>query len=546
MPQLFESVFVAVSQPFAALPSQLPKPTLQAPRPQVPAVQVGEFEFGNEHAMPQPAAPPAPQCAGLVRVLVSQPLLSMLSQFPRPALHAMLHAPPLHDGVPPVLGQALLQAAADVPQCVTSVRIETSQPSAATPLQSAVPPPQVSVEKPQTPMLQVAVPPLAGGGHTWPHAAAAEVPQLAVFAAMLTSQPSTGLWLQSAKPALQLPMAQRPLAQVAPALANWQRLPQAPQFITSVVVAISQPLVALPSQFAKPVVQLARLQTEAMQPVTAFGSVHAWPQVAQFVGSVVRSWQVVPQSVWPRGHWIWQNATRPGTPPSSGPERTHCSPVDVWHVTPQAPQFWFVVRSVHAPPQTALAGPAHAVQRPPRHIDMSEHVPAPAAASITTPPSPPMGGQQMLPTVPHAVQVPLTQVLPALQTVRLAAVMTVVPAVGQHGPPVAPQEPASGSARVVGLSIAHAVNSTAARTANPDRKDLIGGDDTRPRARKGSDPCGPNGLRQGAPGLSAGRRARRSRGAPWCGPRPRRRDARRPTATAAGARPRRGLKRPSP
>ncbi len=434
----------------------------------MPAEHVGAVAFGNEQATPQPAAPPAPQCAGLVRVLVSQPFDATPSQSPRPALHAIRHAPPPHEGVPPAFGHALLHDAVVVPQWAMSVKSETSQPSAATPLQSAVPPPHMRSEKPQTPTLQVAVPPLAGGGHTWPQAAAAVVPQLDVFEAMLTSQPSTGLWLQSAKPALQVPMAQRPLAQVAPALANWQRLPQVPQFMTSVVVAISQPFVALPSQFAKPVVQLARLHTEAMQPVTAFGSVQAWPQVAQFAGSVVRSRQVVPQRVCPRGHWIWQNATRPGTPPSSGPERTHCSPVDVWHATPQAPQFWFVVRSTHAPLQTPLVGPVHAVQRPPRHIDMSEHVPEPTAASRTTPPSRPIAGQQTLPTVPHAVQTPLTQVLPALQTVRLAAVMTVAPAVGQHGPPVAPQLPASGSARLVGLSMpTHATQNAASTQTNP-------------------------------------------------------------------------------
>jgi hypothetical protein len=60
-------VFVLVSQPFAGLPSQLPKPELQLETVQLPPEQPG-VPLGAEHALLQ-----APQWPTVVLVLISQP-----------------------------------------------------------------------------------------------------------------------------------------------------------------------------------------------------------------------------------------------------------------------------------------------------------------------------------------------------------------------------------------------------------------------------------------------------------------------------------------
>jgi hypothetical protein len=67
--QLFTSPFVLTSHPLAVLPSQLAKPGLQAPRPQVPAVQVAVMLGSVGHTWPQ-----VPQLFTSVLVLNPQPL----------------------------------------------------------------------------------------------------------------------------------------------------------------------------------------------------------------------------------------------------------------------------------------------------------------------------------------------------------------------------------------------------------------------------------------------------------------------------------------
>ena len=91
VPQLVV-VVSGVSQPFLALPSQLPKPALHVGT-QAPAVHT-LVPFWGVHGSPQP-----PQCAAEVCVLVSQPLLGRLSQLPKPELQLGVHVP---------LGQAVV------------------------------------------------------------------------------------------------------------------------------------------------------------------------------------------------------------------------------------------------------------------------------------------------------------------------------------------------------------------------------------------------------------------------------------------------------
>jgi hypothetical protein len=76
----------------------------------------------------------------------------------------------------------------------------------------------------------------------------AQFPQCAAVS-MLVRQPAAG-FEQAAKPLLQLGLHVPPL-QVAPeAFAVWHFVPQAPQFVGSVAVGVSQPLLLLPSQLA--------------------------------------------------------------------------------------------------------------------------------------------------------------------------------------------------------------------------------------------------------------------------------------------------------
>ena len=82
-PQCVLSVLVLVSQPFAALPSQLAKPALQAPIAHTPVPHVA-LALAKLQRTPQP-----PQWfTSLPRTLVSQPLLAIKSQSPKPVVHA--------------------------------------------------------------------------------------------------------------------------------------------------------------------------------------------------------------------------------------------------------------------------------------------------------------------------------------------------------------------------------------------------------------------------------------------------------------------------
>ena len=97
------------------------------------------------------------------------------------------------------------------------------------------------------------------------------------------------------------PRVQRLATQLAPACANWHVLPQAPQFVALLVVFVSQPLAALPSQSAKPLLHAASTHAPARQPATPFGNEHTCPQAdmpavePQLFGSFCTSRQVPEQ-----------------------------------------------------------------------------------------------------------------------------------------------------------------------------------------------------------------------------------------------------------
>lgn len=111
------------------------------------------------HALPQ-----VPQLPTVV-VGVSHPLLARPSQFAKPPPQVTPHAPAAHVAVP----FAPLHTAHVAPHRAGSVFTSVaSQPSAALPLQSAVPVGQPTMRTPHTPAVHDAVVPV-GAGHTRPH-----------------------------------------------------------------------------------------------------------------------------------------------------------------------------------------------------------------------------------------------------------------------------------------------------------------------------------------------------------------------------------------
>jgi hypothetical protein len=147
LPQWAGSVFRFTSQPLLrALPSQLPKPELQA-MPHTPEVQLA-VPFAALHGVPHP-----PQWLTLVLKLASQPLVrASPSQLPKPDVQVMPQAPPEQVAVPLVE----LQPPPQLPQFATLVLVLTSQPLVRA-LLSQLPKPELQVIA-QFPPLQVAVP----------------------------------------------------------------------------------------------------------------------------------------------------------------------------------------------------------------------------------------------------------------------------------------------------------------------------------------------------------------------------------------------------
>jgi hypothetical protein len=92
-PQFERLVLVLVSQPFEALPSQLPKPALHAPSVQTPPGHVSAALARLQVTLQSPQSVS-------VAMLRSQPLLALPSQFLKFAAHVGTHAPAVHVVVP--------------------------------------------------------------------------------------------------------------------------------------------------------------------------------------------------------------------------------------------------------------------------------------------------------------------------------------------------------------------------------------------------------------------------------------------------------------
>lgn len=155
----------------------------------------------------------------------------------------------------------------------------TSQPSALFALQ--FPNPELHTIE-QTPAVQTEVE-LGRVGQTTPHE-----PQLVVVARLVVSHPFEVFPSQFAKPGLQLTRIQLPLRHAVVALGAVQILPQAPQLFVFVLISISQPFEVIKSQFLKFVLQLTIEQTPPTHAAVAFASAHAFPHVPQFAKFVFR------------------------------------------------------------------------------------------------------------------------------------------------------------------------------------------------------------------------------------------------------------------
>jgi hypothetical protein len=102
-----------------------------------------------------------------------------------------------------------------------------------------------------------------------------QAPQLLRSLWSAASQPLLALLSQLAKFVAHAPSAQVPLAQVAAALAKKQGRPQPPQCVVLVVVLVSQPLTASPSQLPKPVLQVPRRHTPPVHDTAPLARVQA-------------------------------------------------------------------------------------------------------------------------------------------------------------------------------------------------------------------------------------------------------------------------------
>jgi hypothetical protein len=271
-PQAPQWLFVAprlVSQPLLLLPSQLPKPAVQVPMTQEVSVQVA-LALANTHARPQPL-----QCSTSFASEVSQPSLRLPLQLANPGRHIIdTQLPPAHTGVPLVALHARPQA----PQLLRSVCRSVSQP-AAMGLQSPRPAAHIAPFI-QRPAWQLTERP-GGGTHRLPHA-----PQLLVSVCVLTSQPLATFMSQFTKFGTHDAIPQRPMEQDAFALGKEQTFPQLPHVPAVVLRSVSHPGAEL--QSPKPARHAVCTQLPATHCETALAKAisHDRPHAPQFMLSV--------------------------------------------------------------------------------------------------------------------------------------------------------------------------------------------------------------------------------------------------------------------
>jgi hypothetical protein len=288
-PQWFWLVLRSTSQPLASLLSQLPHPALQDCTMQTPYRQV-EVAFGRLHGVPH-----APQLLRVYRS-VSQPLAGLLSQLPQPAEHVGEQTPATHEVVPCAFAQVV------------------------------------------------------------PHAPQFDV----VFSCV--SHPFVSLPSQFPHPALHERMLHEPVEQVAVAFARVHCVAQAPQ-LARVLSGVSHPLASLLSQLPHPGLHEKILHAPVEHVAVAFTRVHGVAQAPQSSRLV----SCVSQPLAPSPSQLPQPAVQVGTHVPATHEDCPCG---FTQAKPQAPQLFLLVRAVSQPSEASrLQSPqpaSHASEQEPR------------------------------------------------------------------------------------------------------------------------------------------------------------------------------------
>jgi hypothetical protein len=148
------------------------------------------------------------------------------------------------------------------------------------PVPAQLPSPGWHEAKPQTPAMQFGVPPAEGQ-------TAPQPPQLFTSEARTASQPFDSIPSQLAYPALHTMPHEEPLHVAVPCCAL-QVVPHAPQLLGEVLVSVSQPFAAMPSQSANGAMQLLTAHVPFEHDTTACGRLHAVLHAPQWLGSVLR------------------------------------------------------------------------------------------------------------------------------------------------------------------------------------------------------------------------------------------------------------------
>lgn len=249
-PQCPVSVRVFTSHPFAGSPSQSANPALQVVTAHAPAVHVA-LALANAQECPH-----APQCATLDPSEVSHPLAGFASQFPHPAAQVTtVQAPAVH---PATVVLASAQLWPHAPQFRGSIIGSVQNAVAPEPHTRAGAAHVVS----HTPATQLC-PALQAFAHA---------PQLALSLRVSTSQPSAAMPLQFANPTAHAPgLITHPPAthDCVTTCGNVQALLHAPQWAVLVCKFSSQPSAAVPLQSPQPVSQRLTVHAPVVHPFVA-------------------------------------------------------------------------------------------------------------------------------------------------------------------------------------------------------------------------------------------------------------------------------------
>src|SRR5579871_3819960 len=212
-------------------------------------------------------------------VLISQPSGYWPSQSAKPALQVLTrHAAPAH--LVEATLAVLVHTLPHDPQLLGSVWTFDSQPFPYTPSQFWKP-----FKQPVITHLDIEQPIVAFA--TWAHLAL-HPPQLLTSEEVFASQPFRSFPSQLENPTLHMATTHLPAMQAACAFCRLQTLPHAPQLLTSVAMLTSQPSLRLWLQSAKPMLQPVSTHVPPLQATIAFCAAHALPHTPQFIGSVER------------------------------------------------------------------------------------------------------------------------------------------------------------------------------------------------------------------------------------------------------------------